>query len=137
MNAPLPPELAFGATLRNNEYAWELSAFPEALHRAPALGYACLGGQFWFVLSDTSLYEPFWLEANSSDKLPGEDWPVYAQRSCEEVLLGFNTLLRETDFSEEASRFGSINADRLSELPRMFNAYFVTEREFLSLRLKG
>jgi hypothetical protein len=135
MNAPLPPELTRGATLRDKEYAWELSAFPEALHRAPTLGYACLGGQFWFVLSETSLYEPFWLEANSSDKLPSETWSVYAERSCEEVLLGFNTLLKETDFSEAASKFGSIEVDRLSEIHRMFNAYFVTEREFLSLHL--
>src|ERR1017187_8003455 len=85
MNSQLPRELTIGATIRDKEYAWELSAFPEALQRAPALGYTCLGGQFWFVLSDTSLLEPFWLEANSSDRLPGEAWSGYAQRSCEEV----------------------------------------------------
>jgi len=137
MNAPLPPELTIGATLRDNEYAWELSAFPEALLRAPALGYACLGGQFWFVLSDTSLYEPFWLEANSSDKLPDETWSGYARRSCEEVLVGFNKLLKEADFSKEASRFSVLEVDLAPQLHWMFNAYFVTEPEFLSLNLKG
>jgi hypothetical protein len=59
MNDSLPPELTQGAILRDKEYAWELSDFPQALHRAPALGYACLGGQFWFLVSDVSLYEPF------------------------------------------------------------------------------
>jgi hypothetical protein len=137
MNAPLPPELTVGATLRDNEYAWELSAFPEALQRAPALGYACLGGQFWFVISDTSLYEPFWLEANSSDKLPPEAWFGYARRSCEEVLVGFNTLLREADFSKEASKFSVLDVDIAPQHNWMFNAYFVTEPEFLSFNLKG
>jgi hypothetical protein len=133
MNALPPPELTFGAILRDNEYAWELSAFPEALRRAPALGYACLGGQFWFVLSETSLYEPFWLEANSSDKLPSEAWSIYARRSCEEVLLGFNKLLRETDFSKEAGKFSVLAVDLAPQLHWMFNAYFVTESELLSL----
>jgi hypothetical protein len=137
MNAPLPPELTIGTTLRDNEYAWELLAFPEALQRAPALGYACLGGQFWFVLSETSLYEPFWLEANPSDKQTDEAWSVYARRSCEEVLVGFNTLLKETDFTKEASKFSVPEVDLAPQLHWMFNAYFVTEPEYLSLSLKG
>jgi hypothetical protein len=136
MNALLPPELTQGAILRDKEYAWELSAFPQALMRAPDLGYACLGGQFWFIVSDVSLYEPFWLEANSSDKLPGEAWSVYAGRSCEEVLFGFNALLQGTDFRKEAGKFGTSEVDRTPELHWMFNAYFVTEAEFMSLRLR-
>ena len=68
----LPSELAKGAILRDKEYAWELSAFPKALEIAPALGYACLGGQFWFMLPDNTLYEPFWLEANSNDRTSGD-----------------------------------------------------------------
>ena len=46
----LPTELTSGAILRSGEYAWEPSAFPAALQQAPNLGYACLGGQFWFLL---------------------------------------------------------------------------------------
>jgi hypothetical protein len=137
MNASLPPELTQGAILRDKEYAWELSDFPQALQRAPALGYACLGGQFWFLVSDVSLYEPFWLEASSSDKLADETWSVYARRSCEEVLLRFNALLRDTDFREAAGKFGTGEVDRAPELHWMFNAYFVTEPEFLSLNFGG
>jgi hypothetical protein len=69
MKAELPAELSQGAILRDKEYAWELSAFPAALRIAPSLGYACLGGQIWFVLRDDSLYEPFWLEANAGTEV--------------------------------------------------------------------
>jgi len=133
MNEPLPPELTIGAILRDNEYAWELSAFPAALQIAPSLGYACLGGQFWFLVSEVSLYEPFWLEANASDRMADEDWAAYARRSCEEVLSGFKRCLLETDFREAAGKFGTSEVDRADSLHWLFNAYFVTEREFLSL----
>jgi hypothetical protein len=133
MNALLPPELTQGAILRDQEYAWELSALPQALNHAPSLGYACLGGQFWFLVSEVSLYEPFWLEANASDKIADEDWSAYARRSCEEVLIGFNRCLRETDFREAAGKFGTSEVDGALDLHWMFNAYFVTEREYQSL----
>jgi hypothetical protein len=136
----LPPELTQGAILRNNEYAWELASFPQALKRAPDLGYACLGGQFWFLISEVSLYEPFWLEANASDKMADEDWSAYARRSCSEVQTQFKRLMLETNFREAAGKFGTSEVDRANSLHWLFNAYFVTESEFLSLnfgRLKS
>ena len=136
MNALLPPELTQGAILRDQEYASELSDFPQALQRASSLGYACLGGQFWFLVSEVSLYEPFWLEANASDRMVDEDWPVYARRSCKEVLTGFNRCLRETDFREAAGKFGTLDVDRAPNLHWMFNAYFVTEQEYQSLNFE-
>jgi hypothetical protein len=131
MDDRLPAELTSGAILRNGEYAWELPAFHVALQNAPSLGYACLGGQFWFVLPNDSLYEPFWLEANSSDKAEGEAWSDYARRSCSEVLVGFKTLVERTDVEDEARKFGSLE----SPFHVMFNAYFVTEEQFFRLGL--
>lgn len=125
----LPAELIEGAVLRDREYAWELSTFPGALRHAPSFGYACLGGQFWFLLSDDSLCEPFWLEANSSDRAAGEAWSEYARRSCEEVLVRFNVLVKATDFDQEARKFRSLQ----SSFRLMFNAYFVTERQLSAL----
>ena len=131
MKDELPPELTNCAILRSGEYAWEPSAFPVALQKAPSLGYACLGGQFWFLLPDNSLYEPFWLEANSTDKSEDEAWSDYAGRSCDEVLLAFKALLEETVFDEEMRKFETLKGPfRL-----MFNAYFVTEHQFYSLGL--
>jgi len=127
----LPAELTSGSIFRSGEYAWEPSTLPAALKQAPGLGYACLGGQYWFLLPDNSLYEPFWLEANSSDKFEMEAWSNYAQRSCDEVLVAFKALVERTDFDEEARKF--ISLERPFRL--MFNAYFVTERQFYRLGL--
>jgi hypothetical protein len=131
MEEVLPNELTSGAILRSGEYAWEPSTFPAALLQAPNLGYACLGGQFWFLLPDNSLYEPFWLEANSSDKSEMEVWSDYARRSCDEVLAAFKTLVERTDFDEETRKFKTL--ERPFRL--MFNAYFVTEHQFYKLGL--
>jgi hypothetical protein len=133
MNDALPLELIEGAILRDREYAWELSAFPGALKHAPAFGYACLGGQFWFLLPDDSLYEPFWLEAYSSARTSDETWSEYAQRSCKEVLIRFNTLVKAADFDREAKKFRSLE----SPFRLVFNAYFVTERQLSALGLKN
>ncbi len=131
MEEKLPAELTSGSIFRSGEYAWEPSAFPAALKLAPGLGYACLGGQFWFLLPDNSLYELYWLEANSSDKSEIEAWSDYAQRSCDEVLVAFRSLIEGADFDEEARKFTSLE----KPFRLMFNAYFVTESQFSSLGL--
>jgi hypothetical protein len=133
MEDALPVELTKGAIRLNGEDAWEPSAFPLALQNAPILGYACLGGQFWFLLPDNSLYEPFWLEANSTDKADDESWSDYSRRSCEEVLVAFKALVERCEFHKEARKFESLN----SPFRLMFNASFVTEREFRSLGLRA
>jgi hypothetical protein len=131
MRDGLPAELIQGATLREGEYAWDFSAFPEALSQAQALSYACLGGQVWALRPDNSLYELFWLEANASGRLKGEVWAEYAARSCEEVLSQFNALISGTDFALETQKYDSLDTPyRL-----VFNAYFVTEHEFKFLQL--
>jgi hypothetical protein len=130
---PLPALLSQGAICREGEYAWELNAFPAALQNGPNLGYACLGGQFCFLLADGSLYEPFWLEANSVEKGANETWPDYKFRSCLEVAEGFTALVKKTDFEKEAAQFKSLQ----SPFGVLFNAYFVTEAELASLGLKS
>ena len=137
-NFLLPQQLTDGAVHRDKEYAWELGAFPQALENAPGLGYACLGGQFWFLSQDGSLYEPFWLEANAADRTDGEQWSEYTLRSCAEVLTQFNALLESTSFVEEAKKFGtfaeSVSSDDFKAKFRvLFNAYFVTEHDLFSL----
>jgi len=133
MKDALPLELIEGAILRDNEYAWDPTAFPMVLRLAPSFGYACLGGQFWFLLPDNSLYEPFWLEANARDRTAGESWSQYAWVSCAEVLAGFNALITGIDFDEEAKKFGSLQ----SSFRVLFNAYFLTESEYSSLGLQN
>ena len=96
------------------------------------MGYACLGGQFWFLLADGSLYEPFWLEANSGERGKNEAWPEYKSRSCLEVAEAFDALMRTTNFEREAAQFKSLEAP----YSILFNAYFVTESELVELGLQ-
>lgn len=135
----LPEQLTAGAVLRDNEYAWELSAFPSALEHALGTGYACLGGQFWIILPDNSLYELFWLEAGATDREADEPWAQFAQRSCREVLVSFNALVSQTDFSNEARKYAPLESMKVEDFPPgfrlLFNAYFICEQEFSSFGL--
>lgn len=76
MDDVLPPDILQGATLRGKEYGWSVSSFPEALARAEAGGYACLGGQFQFRLDDGSTCEMYWLAADSNQRADEESWVI-------------------------------------------------------------
>jgi len=128
----LPSEVAYGATMRGNEYGWQIPAFADALEQAEALGYACLGGQFQFRVPDGTC-EMYWLNSDATGRTAGESWSDYCHRSCAEVLRGFNRMIRETDFRAEASKWHVLSTkvpggfDPLSAL--VFVACFVTEDE--------
>ena len=131
-NFTLPPEITQGATARGNEYGWTLDAFPQALLKAQALGYACLGGQFQFRLDDGT-YEMYWLDADSNDRREGEPWAEFVRRSCDEVLGRFNATVASADFPKEASSWPSLATAMAQGLDIVnhivFVAYFVTESE--------
>jgi hypothetical protein len=127
---PLPPIIARGASLRGNEYGWEVSAFPAALASAKAHGYACLGGQFQFRVPD-GVYEMYWLEADASDRRSEEGWADYSQRSCTEVLDKFNDLVSNTDFVKEAARFRLLSS---AVECLVFVGYFETEASLAKLK---
>jgi hypothetical protein len=127
MDAVLPSDISQGARLRGNEYGWSVSSFPDALTRAEAHGYACLGGQFQFRLDDGSTCEMYWLSADSKERALGESWADYSHRSCSEVQNEFQRLASATDFRKEASSWPSVQIDPTTTL--VFVAYFVTEAE--------
>jgi hypothetical protein len=127
----LPSDISQGAALQGNEYGWSLSSFPDALTRAEAHGYACLGGQFQFRLDDGSTCEMYWLAADSKERAHRESWMEYSLRSCSEVLNKFQRLASGTDFQKEASNWPSVQIDRTKCL--VFVAYFVTEAELTEL----
>jgi hypothetical protein len=135
----LPITVTQGATLRGNEYGWEIAAFPNALAHAEALGYGCLGGQFQFRLHDATC-EMYWLNADSSERGKDEAWSTYTRRSCSEVLIAFHRRVSHTDFRKEASRWPIIEDaveqgfDPISAL--VFVAYFVSEAEADALSLR-
>src|SRR5271170_4811299 len=95
----LPPDIQKGATVRGNEYGWDVSSFPNALAKAEAGGYACLGGQFQFRLDDGSTCEMYWLAADSAERTADESWADYSRRSCAEVMRRFQHFVPETDWA--------------------------------------
>ena len=133
MHALLPPEIALSATLCGNEYGWSLSTFPDALAAAERLAFACLGGQVQFRF-ENSIFEAYWLNADSSDRLPEEDWQKYVRRSCREVSEAFESIVQCVDLRQTANEWPSLKllvdagVDRQSAT--VFVAYFVTEPEY-------
>jgi hypothetical protein len=127
MDFILPPDILQGAMRGGNEYGWSVSSFPDALARAEAHGYACLGGQFQFCLDEANC-EMYWLEANSKERVQGESWTQYCHRSCSEVMNGFQRVVSATDFMKEASsNWPSVQINPTKSL--VFVAYFVTESD--------
>lgn len=129
----LPPEILEGATRRGTEYGWTLAAFPDALRKAEALGYACVGGQLQARWSD-SVCEMYWLNADSRGRDAGESWSAYSRRSCQEVLHGFRRLMARTDFEKEVANWrGDLKAELARGLEATsvlaFVAYFLSEAE--------
>jgi hypothetical protein len=129
----LPDEITSGADVRGNEYGWSISSFPDALVKAKALGFACIGGQFQFRLSE-AICEMYWLAADPEERQSRETWFAYWERSCAEVLTGFEAILRETDFASEASHLQFVRETMeqgLNPLSKLvFVAYFVDEAEW-------
>src|SRR4051812_7782640 len=97
----LPPDVAEGSKLIGNEYGWTPALFLKALRNAQSHGLACLGGQFQFRI-DGGTYEMYWLQADSTERLPSERWEEYCDRSCAEVLKTFSKLMDQTNFHNEA-----------------------------------
>jgi hypothetical protein len=127
----LPPDIREGATLRGHECGWSVSSFPNALAKAEARGYACLGGQFQFRLNDGTTCEMYWLNADSADRMDGESWSDYSRRSCTEVLQKFQHLISHTDLGKESSSWPDVQIDPIQSL--VFVAYFLTETDWASL----
>lgn len=133
----LPVEMTTCATLDGNEYGWRIESFPNALAKAEAFGYACLGGQFQFRLN-TGICEIYWLSADSRERELNEIWLDYCHRSSTEVLNNFNKVVSETDFEEIAGDWPIVQqAMEQGVDPHqvlVFVAYFVTEDEYTNLR---
>jgi len=142
MGHPLPAELGQGASVRGEEYGWEVARFPAALITAERLGLACLGGQFQFRFDDAT-YEMYWLSADPAERFAGELWEDYVHRSCGEVAKGFDRLVGTTDFSRILRELPSDLHDKVMSAAfdftraLIFVAYFVTEQEFVALSPAG
>ena len=127
----LPKSIRARATLSGREHGWSISDFPAVLAEAASHGFACVGGQFQFLLPDGTC-EAYWLNADSTPQHTDEDWCDYVSRSTQEVSTKFDRLCVETDFIREARHWELLrdkltnpDFDLLEHL--IFVAYFNSE----------
>jgi hypothetical protein len=100
----LPDSLISRATPSGQEHGWSIAEFPTVLADAADLGFACIGGQFQFLLPDGTC-EAYWLNADSTPQLPDEPWHEYVSRAAREVRDAFDQICAETDFIREAQQW--------------------------------
>lgn len=90
----------------------------------------CWGGQFQFRFPNGTC-EMYWLESNATERLTGEAWSAFAERSAREVLAGIEQLMRSTDWKHEAERWaaleGVVPTDVDPQAFLEFVAYFENE----------
>lgn len=100
----LPPAILAKASVRGNEYAWDLSDIEEVINAGQDCGLATLGGQAQFRVPDGTC-EMYWICAKSAPRVQEEPWTHYVQRSANEVLLQIRQIITNTDFRSEASQW--------------------------------
>jgi hypothetical protein len=90
-----------------------------------------LGGNVQFQTRDGTC-EPYWLDYDPEDQLPGEPWQEYVLRAAAETLEGVRRVCDEADFRAEAqawevlrTRMDNEEYDPLRDL--WFVLYFHTE----------
>lgn len=103
----LPESMLANADRSSNEEAWKLADFAKILDTATENRLACNGGQFQFR-GPIGTAEMYWLNADSMQQLPHEDWGQYVERANREVRIAFDKICTETDFDAEAAGWGHI-----------------------------
>jgi len=105
--------------------------FLDVLHEAASIGFACIGGQFQWVLPGGTC-EPFWLNVDSNPHHRGESWASYVERAEAEVKGGYELLLRTTDFNAEADKWEFLREQKENGISLddclIFIAYFSCKR---------
>ena len=103
----LPESMLVNADRTSDEAAWALFEFPKVLDTATDKGLACIGGQFQFR-GPIGIAEMYWLNADSMQQFPHEDWNQYVERANREVRIAFDKICSVTDFDAEAAKWGHI-----------------------------
>jgi hypothetical protein len=87
--------------LSGNEFGCRQSDFVDVIEMARQNSLSISGGQVQYALPDVTC-ELYWLSYDTSDKKPNETWQTYCNRTAEECLEKFNSLIQTTDFEKEA-----------------------------------
>jgi hypothetical protein len=96
----LPSEILLKSTLSGREYGWKREYFKEVVDSAIKAGLALVGGQVQFKLPNGTC-ELYWRKYEPKDRVPGEDWVSYSNRTKKECLEQFDKLPTNQKLIEE------------------------------------
>ncbi|PSR52105.1 hypothetical protein AHMF7605_27030 [Adhaeribacter arboris] len=96
----LPSEIINKSTLNSHEYGWKRKDFKEVVDYAVKAGLGVVGGQVQFMFPDGTC-ELYWHKYDTKEKLAGESWLSYCERTKQECLEQFEALPNNLRLIEE------------------------------------
>lgn len=124
----LPETILNKAVKSGNEFGWRQPDFVETIETARQLRLGIIGGQVQYVLPDGTC-ELYWLTYDPDERREGEKWVDYCNRTADETISKFKSLLTKTDLEKEALTSFDFLRDKKSkgtniEDYRVFIIYF-------------
>ena len=124
----LPETTLNKAVKSGNEFGWRQHDFVSTIETARKLRLGIIGGQVQYVLPDGTC-ELYWLTYDAGERGEGEKWVDYCNRTADETISKFKTLVAKTDFEREALTSFDFLRDKKSkginiEDYRVFVIYF-------------
>ncbi len=99
----LPKYIIDKSIKSGNEYGWKQTDFLDVVEAARQIPMAVIGGQIQYVFPD-GICELYWLNYDSKERQPNEDWLNFCSRTAKECTDKFNILVSTTDIEKEALR---------------------------------
>ncbi len=110
----LPETILNKAVRSGNEFGWRQQDFVETIETARKLRLGIIGGQVQYVLSDGTC-ELYWLTYDPDERRDGEKWLEYCNRTADETISKFKSLVTKTDFEKEALTSFDFLSDKKSK----------------------
>jgi len=97
----LPGNILAKSVKRSNEYGWREHDFIDVVNAAKEIPMATIGGQIMYFFPDGTC-ELYWLSYDPAERKPEEDWLNYCNRTANECITKFNSLISNVDINAEA-----------------------------------
>lgn len=97
----IPKKILDKDVLSGNEFGCRQSDFADIIEIARQNSLAITGGQVQYALPDGTC-ELYWLTYDTAEKKSDETWTAYCDRTAEECIEKFNSIIETTDIEKEA-----------------------------------
>ncbi|MBS1593495.1 MAG: hypothetical protein JST90_04180 [Bacteroidetes bacterium] len=107
----LPKYILDKSIKRGNEVGWRRSDFISVVEAAMKIPMAVIGGQVQYVFPDGTC-ELYWLSYDPDGRRREENWPAYCNRSADECMSKFQSLIATVAIEKEALGFEFVKAKK-------------------------